>query len=137
MYSRLETVMATEGTKEYWHDVAVKRGQLADRLEAQVESQRVEIEQLKSAGWRSCIDHIIRPDSPCPVCENERLRALVSDAVEDETEFETEWNKEARALLSGTTKVEPQCPHRNRIGDGKNTEKCLDCGEYLPTKVTK
>jgi len=24
-------------------------------------------------GWRSCIDHIIRPDSPCPVCKVEEL----------------------------------------------------------------
>lgn len=22
----------------------------------------------QQAGWRSCIDHIIKPDSPCPVC---------------------------------------------------------------------
>lgn len=28
-----------------------------------------------AAGWRACIDHIIRPDSPCPVCEIEKLRA--------------------------------------------------------------
>ncbi len=26
-----------------------------------------------SNGWRACIDHIIRPDSPCPVCEIEKL----------------------------------------------------------------
>lgn len=31
--------------------------------------------------------------------ENERLRELLADAVEDETEFETEWNKSARAAL--------------------------------------
>ena len=30
-----------------------------------------------SNGWRACIDHIIRPDSPCPVCEIERLTAKV------------------------------------------------------------
>src|SRR6056300_1760173 len=30
------------------------------------------------SGWRACIDHIIRPDSPCPVCENERLKAQIA-----------------------------------------------------------
>lgn len=25
------------------------------------------------SGWRACIDHIIRPDSPCPVCKIEEL----------------------------------------------------------------
>lgn len=29
-----------------------------------------------------------------------RLMALVRDAVEDETEFETDWNKEARAVVA-------------------------------------
>jgi hypothetical protein len=31
-----------------------------------------------------------------------RMRELLADAVEDETEFETEWNKAARAALSHT-----------------------------------
>ncbi len=31
------------------------------------------------SGWRACIDHIIRPDSPCPVCEIERLSAECSN----------------------------------------------------------
>jgi len=47
-----------------------------------------ENERLREAGWRSCIDHIIKPDSACPVCkiteleaENERLKALIPDIV--------------------------------------------------------
>lgn len=31
--------------------------------------------------------------------ELENLKSLLRDAVEDETEFETDWNKEARAAL--------------------------------------
>jgi hypothetical protein len=31
-----------------------------------------------------------------------KMRELLADAVEDETEFETEWNKAARAALSHT-----------------------------------
>jgi formylglycine-generating enzyme required for sulfatase activity len=31
--------------------------------------------------------------------ENARLRELLADAIKDETEFETEWNKAARAAL--------------------------------------
>lgn len=33
------------------------------------------LEQMKSAGWRACIDHIIKPESPCPVCRIEQLEA--------------------------------------------------------------
>lgn len=39
-----------------------------ERLEAQIAA-------IEKAGWRSCIDHIIRPDSPCPVCRIEELEA--------------------------------------------------------------
>lgn len=38
-----------------------------------------------SNGWRACIDHIIRPDSPCPVCEIEakdQRIALALDAID-------------------------------------------------------
>lgn len=35
------------------------------------------------------------------------MRELIGDAVEDQTEFETEWNKAARALL---TKLESNTP---------------------------
>jgi len=31
--------------------------------------------------------------------ERDKLRELLADAIEDETEFETEWNKAARAAL--------------------------------------
>ena len=32
--------------------------------------------------------------------ENEKLRKLVSDVVESETEHETQWNKDARKALN-------------------------------------
>ena len=48
-----------------------------ERLNAEVERLRAEIERLKNTDWRSCIDHIIRKDSPCPVCENEKLQARI------------------------------------------------------------
>ena len=32
--------------------------------------------------------------------ERDKLRELLADAIEDETEFETEWNKAARAALT-------------------------------------
>ena len=46
------------------------------------------LEDIKTAGWRSCIDHIIKPDSPCPVCllaekdiEIASLKSSFSDRV--------------------------------------------------------
>lgn len=62
-----------------------------------------EIEQLKSAGWRACIDHIIRPDSPCPVCEIERLRDAMVRAQKETGTSTSTWHVLEDALR-GTTK---------------------------------
>ena len=39
-------------------------------------------ERFQSAGWRSCIDHIIKPESSCPVCRIEELTARVQYLVD-------------------------------------------------------
>jgi hypothetical protein len=41
------------------------------------ENQRLKADSV--AGWRACIDHIIRPDSPCPVCVHEQLRGALEE----------------------------------------------------------
>jgi len=41
---------------------------------------QAENERLRGSGWRACIDHIIRPDSPCPVCRIEKLEAVAEAA---------------------------------------------------------
>lgn len=38
-----------------------------------------ELEYNPKAGWRSCIDHIIKPESTCPVCEIERLNNILAE----------------------------------------------------------
>ena len=43
-----------------------------DLLQAQIDHEQ-ECPYWK-AGWRACIDHIIRPDSPCPVCKVEEVQ---------------------------------------------------------------
>jgi hypothetical protein len=48
-----------------------------------------QIEKIKKGGWRSCIDHIIRPDSPCPVCEINALNAQLERAKELNLECNT------------------------------------------------
>lgn len=40
--------------------------------------QKAEPEDIAKAGWRSCIDHIIKPESTCPVCEIERLNNVLA-----------------------------------------------------------
>ena len=32
--------------------------------------------RISADGWRSCIDHIIKPESKCPVCKLEELGEL-------------------------------------------------------------
>jgi hypothetical protein len=36
-------------------------------------------EDFSRAGWRCCIDHIIKPESKCPVCEIDRLKMKITD----------------------------------------------------------
>ena len=43
-----------------------------DELEAILNAERRPvvdtIEEITKSGWRCCIDHIIKPESPCPIC---------------------------------------------------------------------
>jgi len=53
------------------------------RLHADNERLRAEKQAIIDGGWRACIDHIIRPDSPCPVCRIAELKSALHTAVED------------------------------------------------------
>lgn len=56
-----------------------------------IKLQRDALEQMQSAGWRSCIDHIIKPESACPICRIEKLEAALTrcvDEIEENLEFE-------------------------------------------------
>jgi hypothetical protein len=59
---------------------------------------------IVDAGWRSCIDHIITPTSPCPVCkiveleaENRALRNLIDSVVETD---KPDWQYDYKAIKS-------------------------------------
>ena len=54
-------------------------------------------------GWRSCVDHIIRPDSPCPVCRIAELEAEKEDYEEQWGKFEEEIERlrESEEFFSG------------------------------------
>jgi hypothetical protein len=60
----------------------------------------------EDAGWRSCIDHIIRPDSPCPVCRITELTAQLEavKALNDD-------------ILRGIARGEHYAPDRREIYD--------------------
>lgn len=40
------------------------------------------VEEIQKAGWRACIDHIIKPESQCPVCYASELAARVQYLVD-------------------------------------------------------
>ena len=59
---------------------------LLDTELAKVKSQQVTITELEADsvhGWRSCIDHIIKPESACPVCKIESLQATITELREE------------------------------------------------------
>ena len=41
-------------------------------------------------GWRSCIDHIIKPESACPVCAIEQLEERIKE-LEEKSAFNERW----------------------------------------------
>jgi hypothetical protein len=47
-------------------------------LQQQAAKQAKELEALRKDGWRSCIDHIIKPEAECPVCKIEALQQQVA-----------------------------------------------------------
>lgn len=64
---------------KYEQSVASDIADSNTRLQARIE----ELEADSVHGWRSCIDHIIKPDSPCPVCRVEELEAEIEGMHED------------------------------------------------------
>jgi len=55
------------------------------------------IEAITKAGWRACIDHIIKPNSPCPVCrvieleaDKKQLQDLLDDSLDAQTRQQAE-----------------------------------------------
>lgn len=39
-----------------------------------VDELRAELRSFITAGWRSCIDHLIKPEHNCPICRIEELK---------------------------------------------------------------
>ena len=71
---------------------------VADTRGAEIERLTAENKALTESGWRSCIDHIIRPDSPCPVCGIERLTSD-NEMLRDELEQQYARAEALRAAL--------------------------------------
>lgn len=60
--------------KDRWHSNML----MSDSVSAQVEAYRMRflIGQMvkdRAAGWRFCIDHLVKPEHPCPICDMNRL----------------------------------------------------------------
>jgi len=74
-------------------------------MEKQRDDALLRLEEITKAGWRACIDHIIRPDSPCPVCrleaaldERRAQAAVIKDLEASNTDLIIEAN-EAKGRL--------------------------------------
>lgn len=48
-----------------------------------IEQLEEELERFKTAGWRSCIDHIIKPEDECPVCMIIELEEFIKHTPPD------------------------------------------------------
>ena len=68
-----------------------------------------ELKVFKEAGWRSCIDHIIKPEHECPVCrletENSDLRENYRD-IKDQVNGYAELERALIAIKNATSKGE-------------------------------
>ena len=78
----LARIAALEREKRDWLDNDLTGRTMLAQEQRIMDLERENAEMAK-AGWRACLDHIVRPDSPCPVCrvealerENERLQKL-------------------------------------------------------------
>ena len=38
-----------------------------------------QVAAFESAGWRCCIDHLLKPEHPCPICANEAMQAKIDE----------------------------------------------------------
>jgi len=45
-----------------------------------IKDQVTELRPYKDNGWRACIDHIIKPQDPCPICTMEKVMILIGEA---------------------------------------------------------
>lgn len=70
------------------------------------------IERFEASGWRSCIDHIIKPEDPCPVCRIERLNAALDQLARlgNEPDY---GNSVGNTIAIGALKTEYEDPDGN------------------------
>lgn len=97
---------ANHMTYAYLADAAMtmiwKQDKIIATRDKTIARQKADMETVIKAGWRSCADHIIKPESTCPVCEIERLnrliaslRTMMDDAAQPFTDPDRE-NKHSR-----------------------------------------
>lgn len=48
-------------------------------LHAERDALERRLNDVLTAGWRSCIDHLIKPSDPCPVCRLSAVSKLLDD----------------------------------------------------------
>jgi len=86
--------------------------------------QIIALEADSVHGWRSCIDHIIRPDSPCPVCRIEELIREWESQAEQYHKAHQRWCKKPPPAASGrnvSRALRDQCrAHAQQLKDARN-----------------
>ena len=89
------------------HDIDQYREIDKQHLERIAELE-AEQKAIAGSGWRSCIDHIIRPDSPCPVCRIAELEKKIEYLCLDQENYEpilVAENQRLKAKLDAVAKV--------------------------------
>ena len=60
----------------------VENGPMRYIRETDYDALEAELEAFKTAGWRSCQDHIIKPEHPCPICRIERMSEKADEIMQ-------------------------------------------------------
>jgi hypothetical protein len=77
-------------------------------------------------GWRVCIDHIIRPDSPCPVCALEASEQRLSGKAQVVANYDIENDRLEALLTASQARVKQLEATIEEVGDLINESSGVD-----------
>jgi hypothetical protein len=79
----------------------------------------MDLKEFAAAGWRSCIDHLIKPHDPCPICMIEQLTKALDKSTRRSVDLQDKLYTQVRVTGQKLTVMQEEVYRLKLLGEAQ------------------